>query len=205
MRYYIPKPHNFSSGKQYFLVLEKYATNLNNKMIRCTTHLVECLRKIGIEPTANASSFQGNHGPECGLNYTIGSPYFFSYNYPDQWWEVDLKRNISSHSYIIRTANACSWVSKWNISVSYDDINWNYVSSVDSQYNGDIKYYFNGLINFRYLKIYGSAPNCEQKDFFAFQDIKIFGYLNSYNPEQIFTCTLSYKFNYITLTIFILL
>ena len=157
-------------------------------MIRCPSHIVDCLKKRGVELIASASSYQNGHEPEKALAPT---EYFFSGNSPDQWWKVDLKHNVSAHSYYIKRRDECSWVSKWNISVSFDDINWHFISSVDDGYRENKVYYFEqGLVNFRYLRIYGSTPECNDTYFYAFTEISIYGYLNAYHPKLAF-CSFS--------------
>ena len=89
-------------------------------MIKCSTHIVECLRNNGIEPEATASSWQADRNPEYAINYTIDK-YFFSDIRNNQWWMVDLKKNVSAHSYYIKIGLYCYWMTKWNISVSYDN------------------------------------------------------------------------------------
>ena len=158
-------------------------------MIRCPTHIIDCLKDRGVEPTATASNYQVGHEPEKAL--TSSTEYFFSAGVPNQWWKVDLKHNVSAHSYYIKRKKSCSWIGNWNISVSFDDINWHFISSVNDGYGVDKVHYFEqGLVNFRYLRIYGSTPGCDNINNFAFTEINIYGYLNAYHPKLAF-CSFS--------------
>ena len=105
---------------------------------------------------------------------------------------MDFLKNISAYSYFISTRKKCYWVNKWNVSISFDDINWKYVSSVENNYTGDVNHYFEGLVNFRYLRIYGSSYFCSgHNKQFAMNIVKIFGYINPFNHKYaFFSCDL---------------
>ena len=77
------------------------------------------------------------------------------------------------------------------VTLSFDDINWHFISSVDDGYiENKVHYFEQGLVNFRYLRIYGSTPECNDTYFYAFTEISIYGYLNAYHPKLAF-CSFS--------------
>ena len=78
-------------------------------MIKCPTHIIDCLNERGVELIASASSYREGHEPEKSLT-SSSSEYFFSGNALNQWWKVDLKHNVSAHSYYKNIIHAVSLV-----------------------------------------------------------------------------------------------
>ena len=111
--------------------------------MQCSTHIVDCLRKINIQPQASASSEQ-SYGPassalECNTNNFFRS---LSQSKP-QWWKVNFKSKVSIKKYTIRTGTVGSGyvnIYNWTLSVSDDDINWRVAHGPKQSYDQERTY-----------------------------------------------------------------
>lgn len=145
----------------------------------CTTHIVDCLRSIGIEPEAFASSeYSSTYKASNVLRYDT-STEFQSY-YPvtnAQWWGVNFKRKISLTGYQIRTGTADTsyrYIYNWTFLVSLDNITWKKVHEPIQNGSEDKNYNFNSPQNALYAKIEGNSLSSSQPKSIRIYYVKFF-------------------------------
>ena len=96
--------------------------------MRCSTNIVNCLRKKGIEPYAFSSSGSSAAKAIDGIASSIFSSN--AENSP-QWWAVDFKKLVRINGYKITTDTSTtsgSSIYNWTLSVSVDKINWRVIN-----------------------------------------------------------------------------
>ena len=147
--------------------------------MRCTTHLVSCLRKKGIEPKTNSSGVFDNRKPENALEYNTSKHFHSAFSTSNQWWSVDLMREVKIIGYKIMTGNGCNYVSNWSIHLSLDDANYFKVDAQSGVFPTTTKYSLDRIYRARYLKIFGNSPTCKERasyvNILAFDYIEIYG------------------------------
>ena len=146
--------------------------------MRCTTHLVSCLRKIGIEPKTYSSGVFNNNNPENALEYNTNNIFHSAFSTSNQWWSVDLMREVNVIGYKIMTGNRCNFMSNWSIHLSLDDNEYFKVDAQSGVFPTTTKYSFNIIYRARYLKIFGNTPTC--KDSSSYVNILAFNYIEIY-------------------------
>ena len=153
--------------------------------MKCRTHLVECLRKKGIEPVATGTVLYDNatrYNPMNALNYESSNYYHSINNESCDGWTLDFKREVTVTSYQIKTENTCNYISKWNIQFSSknDTSSFTTVDSKGNMFPGDTIYTLPFKCTARFFRITGGSPLCaSQLNAIAFQYIKFFGYINT--------------------------
>ena len=146
-------------------------------MIKCETHLVECLRGIKVEPTASCKSeFNSSFVKDYSLIYDTNNYYASEQTEPGQWWSIDLHRNVVLSSYQIKAGTGCRWLYHWKILVSTNKRYWKNISE-HTGYPNDTMFEVNYRRSFRHIKIEGNNA-CDAK--LAFYYIKLYG---SFNPS----------------------
>ena len=148
--------------------------------MKCS-HIVECLREKGIEPTAFASSkYSDSYSESIALIYNENNYYNTNYENKPQWWAVDFKQRVSITSYFIRALKSTDWISQWTLSASLDNVTWHVIDAPDQGYPDDRTFYLSVNKNTRYLRFNGSSPldtTRVDKKSFAFYYVKFFGSL----------------------------
>ena len=136
----------------------------------CSTYIVECLRKINIEPEAYSSEPATSAlGAWETLKYDTGSK-FVSSIYGPQWLSFNFKRKIAIASYTIKTQSpgTDSWgLYGWYLSVSDNNSTWIKVHDKIENYDTEKSYTLPVPIITEFARIDGNS-------------------LDSYYPEQIF-------------------
>ena len=126
----------------------------------CATHIIECLRKINIEPEAYESGFESSdRSASQALKYDTSS-YFASSDNGPQWLSVNFKRNVSITGYTIktcspRTSTVCLY--GWNLSVSEDNSTWKPVHDKIENYNTEKSYTLSVPITTKFARIDGNS------------------------------------------------
>ena len=155
--------------------------------MKCS-HIVECLRANGTEPTATSKSHFGSHVAAIGLEYSTQRYFCSRSQNTTQWWIVDFKQVVSITSYQIKAGNIGGrWVSGWTFSVSLDNSSWIVADSPPYQEPGDTIFKLSKTNYARYVKIEGSAAlytGHNDKTDLAFYYIKFFGSLDPFNHQH---------------------
>ena len=155
--------------------------------MKCRTHLVECLRRTGVEPVATGTVFRdniSNFGPMNAINYNSSfSGIYHSINDAScGGWTLDFKKEVTVTSYQIKAKDTCNYLSKWNIQFSNKNETDSY-KTVDSQENkfpGDDIYYLPFKCTARFFRITGGSPLCQSTlNAIAFRYIKFFGSIST--------------------------
>ena len=145
--------------------------------MECRTHIVECLRNNGINPSTASSTLHGNSpSSDEGINYTTDK-YFFTEDIPNQWWSIDFKNYVAISRYSIKTKSSCNYVNNWTISISNDNKNFKKIDSQGTFYPGDTVYYLKRLYVTRFLRVDGNSPLCST-NYLGFLYITFFGKTN---------------------------
>ena len=153
----------------------------------CSTHIVECLRKRGIEPKIIDTKSIDGCVPENGIIYNENS-FFHSPQDPDDIWTLDFTRNVYITGYQIHGEESHNWVRNWYV-YTKDQNDW---ILIDSHPNNTFPrhsiFSFPNAINTRYIRFKGgSTQNGEY--YLAFYYIKFFGCIKKVDLKNIFrTC-----------------
>jgi hypothetical protein len=159
---------------------------------------------IGINPTATATGSINTCGPEYTIIYT-NHDNFHSGNSGKQWVLIDFKSTVSIHSYQFRSSSNCgsgSWISEWNISVSFDNTSWVIADSPPIQCAGDKIFNLSKTVNARYLRIDGKAPLYRSSYIgFGFYYIKFYGSIIPMTNSICYQITCKHKDNRINVNL----
>ena len=146
-------------------------------LMRCETHIVECLRKDGVYPEVIDTLYSSSWYPSYGIDYenTNIDHFFHSQKDPNDTWTLDLKRVVSITGYQFKANVGENWIKNWDIYIKKDN-KW---VLIDPHQNntppGSTIYNLKNLESTRYLKIKGGTTEAGNK-FLAFYYIKLFGY-----------------------------
>ena len=168
----------------------------------CSTHIVYCLRLVGVQPVASASSedtpLLASNALECDTNDPFRS---LSKNSP-QWWKVDFKKRVSISGYQISTNTpGTSDISlyNWTLSVSNDDKNWRVIHGPIQSYSTLKSYTLDKPENALYARIDGNSLASYDKTRIWIRYVKFIGSLNPINTRIACTCKNKRVLNYIYL------
>ena len=156
----------------------------------CSTHIVECLRKRGIEPRVIDTNSINGFVPENGIIYNEDN-YFHSPLDPDDTWTLDFTRTVYITGYQIRGEEKNNWIRNWNV-YTKEQNNWVLIDShPNNTFPGSSIYSFPRAINTRYIKFKGGLT-ADSKKYLAFYYIKFFGYAKRVDlNNMLVTCKLS--------------
>jgi hypothetical protein len=164
------------------------------------SNIIDCLRAIGINPTATAT---GSVNTEYTIDYTDHSNFHSGKS--GKWVLIDFKSTVSIHSYQFHSSSNCvsgSWISEWNISVSFDNTSWVIADSPPIQCAGDKIFNLNKTVNARYLKIDGRAPLYSSSYVgFGFYYIKFYGSIIPISNSVCYQMTCKHKDNRINVNL----
>lgn len=151
--------------------------------MKCSTDIIECLRKINIQPFAFSSSIGTVQGvyrvPSNAIDYQSNYGFHTEYvRFGDEWWGVNFKRKVAIHSYRIKTNEYCQYVNNWNISLSNDNTSYYNVDSKGTFYPSDTLYKLNRTYKAQFLRVYGKSLKCsDYQSSFSMRYIKLYGYI----------------------------
>lgn len=144
-------------------------------MIKCKTHLVDCLNLSKNPPRAYARSlYNENYLAEYGLDYTNQNFYASNRTFSGQWWFVDFKTDVVITDYQIVSLSQCYWVKTYSIFLS-NSTSWENIVN-RSEYPNKQIFSTNYSYPIRRFKIEGK-DDCDNE--LAFYYIKFFGF---YSP-----------------------
>ena len=144
----------------------------------CRTHLVDCLRKMNIEPLAFSDGYHRDLSPNNVIADEISVyKYFHSkYDKGDQYWGIDFKRNVVIKSYKLFAGQGCNMVTNWTVSVSNDNKTYFLVDKRKGIFPNGETYKLGIKAHARYLKLNGNTPGCvDFPNVFAFTHVEFMG------------------------------
>ena len=145
-------------------------------MFKCSTHLVECLRSMNIEPVAYASSSPQSAKNALIYSETVSEWYYTGGATTQQWWMVDFKAAVSISRYQIVTWTGCHYIDSWTIETSLDNETWNETDSIFRKTNPQKEIFkLKKPVKARYFKINGKSEACGNPFQFIFFFVKFFG------------------------------
>ena len=157
----------------------------------CRTHLVDCLRRKGIQPIATGSVLRGefeSFDPMHALDYDSDNKYHSPNEVSNGGWTLDFKREVTVTSYMIKVEQRCNYMSKWSMQFSNKNESSSFITvhSQDNKFPGNEIYYLPFKCTSRYFRIIGGSPLCPgMENAIAFQYIKFFGYINVFCTKKV--------------------
>ena len=145
--------------------------------MKCSSHLVNCLRKRGVYPSVLETTYYDDNKPEYALDYENNNLYH-SLAYPNNTLTIDFKRNITIRGYEINSCLSGNCLLNWNFEVSEDLKNWLLIDS----HENDVPPSECGKIiisppqNVRYIRFNGTKTFFSQVFFYVY-DVKFYGEL----------------------------
>ena len=158
-------------------------------MIICRTHIVDCLRRRGIQPVASGTVLYDNfnfYNPMHALDYENNN-YYHSNNNPNHGgWIVDLKTKVTVFSYQIKLEQRCNYMSNWSIQFSdkNESSSFKTIHSQGDKFPGNETYKLPFMCTSRYFRVIGTSPLCKINAI-AFIYIKFFGCIGKFRTQNI--------------------
>ena len=140
----------------------------------CSTNIVECLRKEGVNPEAIDTQCLPGYIPNYGIAYNTQN-YFQSPADPNDTWTLDFKRTVFITGYQIYALEDTNWVRNWDFLVKKQG-NWVLLEShQNNNPPGSSVHTLSQPQNTRFVKLKGGTTWTGGK-YLSFYYIKFFGY-----------------------------
>ena len=150
--------------------------------MKCSTHIVECLRNENVEPEAFASSIIDNtNNASNALIYDSNTYYYSAGQKKPQWWSVNFKRKVSITSYTIQSfrqsGTDTAAIYNWTLSVSFDFSRWKVIHGPTESYDIVKSYTLDKPVNALFARIDGNSLYSPDPTYISFYYVKFFGSL----------------------------
>ena len=173
--------------------------------MKCSTHIVECLRHKSIEPEAFASSYHSDpYKPSNAIEYNDSLIFSTPDANCNQWWAINFRRLVTIDSYQIKapeSKTSSSAIYEWNFSVSFDNETWRIVDYPPKGSPGDKIFKLRSSVDAFFVRINGRSQMTGMNYKIHFNYIKFFGSITTLKELRKYSCkstrVLSYSFNQI--------
>ena len=146
--------------------------------MQCSTNIVDCLRKTGIEPYAFASSeLSSSYVAANVIDGTTSKKFISKQENSPQWWAVDFKRLVSINGYKVTTDTTTttgSAIYNWTLSVSFNKRNWRVINYPPGGSRNKVISLGNSFVG-RYARIDGNSLFSTDKTKIAIIEIEFYG------------------------------
>ena len=143
--------------------------------------IIKYLRSKLIEPIATASSFRGTETPEKAIPEIyneVGDNRFMSNNLPNQWLQVEFKKEVKINSYIMKsfiTNNPSNFV----LELSFDGVEWSEIDRNENIifYNSEFKKNLTNSFICKFARIRNIGKNSDNQDHLNIGFLEFFGFI----------------------------
>ena len=141
----------------------------------CTSDIVTCLRRYNVEPQCSVSGNSGwyRQPPSSGIDYNLSEYYYVHAETSSSrnWWQVDFKNIVYIKQYKLTSPCACNFVKEWEFQISFNGNQWETVDKQGIGFSNNATFTLKKTAVTRYVRLLGSAPNCQNTKILAFTRI----------------------------------